>query len=71
MSATDETSWTLAADALDRAIDELVAETRPHLIPDDPAEIADLHMRLQIAGHRVQSLRGELAEAYRDVAANR
>jgi len=62
---TAETSWTLAADALDRALDDIQAETRPAMWPDDPAEIADLHMRLQIAAHRVQSLRGELAEAYR------
>ena len=66
-----ETSWTLAADALDRALDDLTTETRPAMLPDDPAEIADLHMRLQIAGHRVQLLRGELAEAYRTAASAR
>ena len=71
MSADAETSWTLAADALDRALDEITAETRPHLWPDDPAEIADQHMRLQIAGHRLQSLRSDLAEAYRTAAAAR
>ena len=66
-----ETSWTLAADALDRALDEITAETRPHLWPDDPAEIADLHMRLQIAGWRLRALRDELAGAYRAAMAAR
>lgn len=68
---SEETSWTLAADALDRALDDIQVETRPAMLPDDPAEIADQHMRLGIIAHRVQSLRGELAEAYRTAAAAR
>ena len=64
----DETSLTIAADDLTRALDELQRETRPGHC-DHPADLAGAYMACQLAGYRLNEIRGQIMEAYRDAVA--
>lgn len=59
----DETSFTLAADGLERALDEIESEARPGNC-DDPQEIAALLMACQVASYRLVAIRTHLADMY-------
>lgn len=64
----DETSLTIAADDLTRALDELQRETRPGHC-DDTGDLARAYMACQLAGYRLNEIRAQIMHAYRDAVA--